>query len=314
MIDLPMAYVLYRGQVEGSLFYEKINDTLDIFNIKESQTAGIAPRAGLDLGAIGDMQGLRPVLNFGLSDRFMLRYRAERQDIQFGTGTLRNVSHDIGLRYSLLAERGRRPAVSLEPIYRSNRGRGIRRRFTQVTAFGLTVIPPNPIDLEIGGVGDSTWALRILASKRLSRKFLLHGWYELASSDITSEFKTNVPIQQFTDIVNSITYTQNHQILGVGGNWRWGPRLVAGASAQKYFLDRSIDDAIPDGVTEGLAIQTRLSYAVRPKAWITLDAQYFSNQLLGKIPYVYNKFTASRFDKVYGYLGLGVTFKLDYGV
>ncbi|MBI3889948.1 MAG: hypothetical protein HY303_00290 [Candidatus Wallbacteria bacterium] len=313
MLDLPMAFVLPRGTLESSIYIEKVNDTLDVFGVKQSQTQGLAANKGLDLGSIGDLDGVRGLLNFGLGNRVTLRYKGQLQDLQFGRGTLHRTANELSLQWNVTGEGGRRPALSLAPIYRSNRGSGISKTFDHFDAFGLTITPPKPVTLEFGGAGDETFALRFLASKRASSRLLVHGWFEFGKSEITSELHTDLPIVQIQDIVNNLEYSQHHKALGLAANWRLADGWLAGIDLSRWWLNRSIDAGIANGAESNDILHARLSHRAGKNAWITVDGQYYTHQLAAEVPFLYNRFTASRFDKVYGYLGLGVTIPLEFG-
>ncbi len=311
MLDSPMAYVLERGTAEATLTKEKINDTLDIFGVKDDIVAGLNP-ATFDLGALGDLDGWRTTVNFGLSDRMLLRYQGKRHDLDFGRGKLKRVGEELAMRVVVLRETDSRPAISLEPVFRANRGSGLSRTFASITAFGLTITPATPVTLEFGGVKDETYALRALFSKRLGEDALVSLWGEYGSTNVGSELKTNLNIAEIRRIVDALEYSSHQMVLGAGGHYFFNDRLIAYGEYQHYSIDRSINSKIAGVVDTNDTFKARLSYGFSPVGWVSLEGLYFSNNLGGELPFVFNELSANRFDRVYGYVGLGVTFQVSY--
>lgn len=313
MLDSPMAYVLRKGELETTLMKEKINDTLDLFDVKASQVQDIRPSAGLDIGAIGDLDGWRGVFGLGLANRTLLRYVGKRQDIEFGRGTAHRVGEEISVRHVILRETPNRPAISIEPIYRANRGSGISRTFTEIEAFGVRIIPPTPITLRLGGVHDESYGARALASKQVTDKLLLSLWAELSQVEVGSEVQTNLPVAQIRTLLDSLEYSSRHVVVGIGGHYVVSPRFVAYGELQHYDIDREITPAITGEVDTNDVVRGRLMYRMGPVSWLTLEGDYFANQLGGEVPFLFNRLSASRFEKIYGFVGLGVTYQFSLG-
>lgn len=313
MIDAPMAHVLRKGDLELTLHKDRINDTLDFFGVKESQIAGIAPAAGLDLGAIGDLDGNRLTANFGLGHRLLFRFVGKQQDLAFGRGTAHRVGAELGIRNIILRENKNRPAMSIEAIYRDNRGSGITRQFTEVEAFSLVVRFPAPVTLRLGGVHDESWGLRALASKQLTGRLLLSLWAETSKVYVDTEVQTDIPVNTIRNLLNSLQYDSDQLVLGGGAHYIISPRLVGYADFQHYDIDRSINASIPNVVDTNDVFRGRITYRMSPVAWLSAEGNYFANQLGGEVPFLFNTLSASRFDKIYGYVGLGLTVQTSYG-
>ncbi|MBI4867596.1 MAG: hypothetical protein HY816_11645 [Candidatus Wallbacteria bacterium] len=313
LLDAPSAFVLPRGQLETALFIEKVNETIDIFDVKGSQLSDLRGRTDLDLGAIGDLDGFRAVVGLGLGHRSLFQYVGRRQDIAFGAGTLERAGDELHLRYVVHRGREDGTTLALEPIFRSNRGSGIARTFTRFEAFGVIIVPPQPIRLEFGGAKDESYALRLSGTRQLFDHGLLSMWTEFERVSVESELRTNLPLVELQRILGALEYESSQWHFGIGVNWQFSGKFAAHVRYERLAIDRDINDRIPGVVDTNDIVRARFDYAILPEWTVNLQFDYFGSQLGGEVPFLFNELSASRFDKVYGYAGLGVTHRVDFG-
>jgi len=83
-------------QILGS--YLKMNDTLDVLDIKESEFG--TSTANYD--SLGDMDGYEFELRYSISDTLMLDYTRTNENISYGENVLNNNRDEIFLRYNFL--------------------------------------------------------------------------------------------------------------------------------------------------------------------------------------------------------------------
>lgn len=83
-------------QVLGS--YLKMNDTLDVLNIKESEFG----TSTVNYDSLGDMDGYELELRYSISDSLMLDYTRTNENISYGENVLNNNRDEIFLRYNFL--------------------------------------------------------------------------------------------------------------------------------------------------------------------------------------------------------------------
>ncbi|MBF0623854.1 MAG: hypothetical protein HQL82_03500 [Magnetococcales bacterium] len=96
-----------------------------------------------------------------------------------------------------------------------------------------------------------------------------------------------------------------------GGMYLWfndNWRTKVGFRFQK--LDRTIDSTIKDaGISvydSNLILSAELGYKPFQHVGFFARTQFMSNQLVGEIPFSYNRYTAGRFDRRYGLLTVGI--------
>ncbi len=83
-------------QILGS--YLKMNDTLDVLNIKESEFG--TSTANYD--SLGDMDGYEFELRYGISDSLMIDYTRTNENLSYGENELNNTRDELFLRYNFL--------------------------------------------------------------------------------------------------------------------------------------------------------------------------------------------------------------------
>jgi len=316
ILDTPMAYVLDSGRLEATFFYERIDSSLDIFDVRKNGGDGKTIDSS-SLGNLGDYQSFGGIINFGLTDRITLSFKAEFPEIDVGDNNLKITKIAPAIRWNVLTEKSLRPAISLGFSYKNNRGENIKRRFSQLTlAVDGTTIGPidfsKPQTIEIGGIKDETYSFSLYLSKLLLEDLVAHGFLEFGTTRVRSEFDTSIKIAQIQNLLKGVEYDQKNFAIGAGFHYRFKPYLIFNFNYKFITVDRDINNNIGRDFTKNNIIDVKLNYILNKYVAITWQAKYFSNSLLGEIPFLYNKFTSNQFDNPYGYLGIGVTFSYDY--
>jgi hypothetical protein len=75
------AYTLNKNKKLFLFEFQKMNDTLDLFNLKEKELS-------TSFGNIGDMYGYKFHFIYGLRDNITLYAIFQKQNIQYGEGTV----------------------------------------------------------------------------------------------------------------------------------------------------------------------------------------------------------------------------------
>jgi len=90
------AYMLKKGSGDILAEYLKLNDTLDVLNIKSKELGSSS-----NYGSIGDMDGfkIQSIYEFGKKSLFSIKY--SNQNVKYGRGTLENKRLDTYYRYQL---------------------------------------------------------------------------------------------------------------------------------------------------------------------------------------------------------------------
>jgi len=91
---------LPKNQVDISLYLLKINDKIDIFNIKEKELGNIK-----NYDSIGDLKGYELKFRYGISNNLMLSINLAFQDIEYSSDKISNKREDIFFRYNIFQNR-----------------------------------------------------------------------------------------------------------------------------------------------------------------------------------------------------------------
>ena len=307
ILDTPMAYVLDGGRIEGTFLYERMDSNLDVFGFRKNGDGG-GSLSNKSLGSVGDYKSPGGILSFGLTDRITLSFKAEFPKIDFGEGNINITKLTPSVRFNIVTEKVLFPALSLGFTYKNDRGENIKRRFS--APIGTT--DSKPPTIEIGGVKDETYSGTLYLSKLLSENFAAHTFFEFGKTRVRSEFSTNLNIKQIQDMLKGLEYDQTNYAIGAGFHYRIKPYLIFNFNYKFLKVDRDIDNNIKGGAKDNNMVDVKLSYILNKYMALTLQGKYFSNFLVGEIPFLYNSFTSGLFNNNYGYLGAGITFSYDY--
>jgi hypothetical protein len=302
--ESPSAYLMPKGQAEISLEHYRVNDTLDVFDVRQSIT-------GSSETEVGDMDGFGLGLNFGLSDRYTFLYKRSRKNYDFGRGVLDVKSESAGIRFNWKQGEGNKPLISAQLTYRSNRGEGINRIFSTVTMNGVAFTFPRPVKLEFGGVKDDEFGFMLMASKSLKPKLLGTVFGEVAFGDVKSELNSDLPLNELQSILDVLSYGQTKLDLGYALKYKMDDTYTLHFDYHFIKMDRDMDVSDPVDTNEILNLKLTKKQS-KHKYWFA-EAKYLDNQFIGEHSFLYNKRVASRSDEKYGYLGFGYTFRYGYG-
>jgi hypothetical protein len=109
------AFLLKPETIEISLRVEKVNDALDIFNIKKSEVS----RKKSNFQTIGDMHGVNFNLGYTLNKKWYLNLNLNRKTLDYSNSELINNQIDFYLRYQLYSYNN--IAFAIDIGYKSNR-------------------------------------------------------------------------------------------------------------------------------------------------------------------------------------------------
>lgn len=301
--DAPHAFVLPKGQVEGTFRLHKINDTLDLFNIKD--------RLGVANGTAGDMNGHSFGFRFGLSDKYTVLFDQYKRDYDYGRSKLGVHTQELALRtqWDRFTDRG--VPVAFQLSYRKNRGSGLSRRFSALTVNNATFNFNPPVELDFSGISDTETGFSVIASKQLRSNLVGSVFAGIYSGDVSSGLSSTFPVPELQTLLDALSYSQTKKELGYSLHYDLNSRNSLVFDYHYYLLKRSKD--VSDPVRPNEVINAAYQYKATHNSFLTLSARYMKNQFIGDHNFLYNKLVASRSKKQYGYLTLGYTFRYGYG-
>lgn len=325
LFDTPMAYVLPKGRLEVTPYYEAVNSAIDVFNFRDKEEKA----TGTKLGTFGDYSAKGLMINFGLFDRATFHFNGQCRGIDYSRDTMDIESFNTSLRYNFYAGNGILPTLAIEPHFYFNRGHNISYSGTATikkTGEGWGIeYGPFPYSITAGGLKDKDWGFSLLASKRIYSMIGLNLFYRYDRITVGSEIKLSLPADldekiasewskwdQIKEGLTSSEYKETDHSLGVGLIMTPGENWIISGSYRFVMVSRDIDDIIARDYRTNNILKGRITYFVSSWMGISLDATYFSNRLIGEIPFLYNSLTAHRYDRPYGFAGLSITFLKDY--
>ena len=331
--DAPIAHTLAVDEIEVSGNYLLVNDTVDFLDIREKMIG----ESALLSGDVGDLSGVSGGVNWGIESGLMLFARSSAIDLDTELGSaalfgeldsdkhLSTLSSQLGARWRIPKLNNQRLVVSLEALWQQNSSDDFVLRFNQVDAGEMMLTFSSPKEIRISGLEDSGWQARLLIDHMLSRHSFINGWIGMASYSAKSEVSTDITYAPIRTNFDRKFDIQEDQIqAGVGLNWQ----IRRDIPLQLFYEFRKIDREERGGDQpinsstlakftnpENLAAETS-NHIVTGKIgiWMTsrlnlsLTGKVMSNQFLGIVPHYNNTVTSRFFDKMYGYVGVGVSY------
>ena len=300
---MPGAYLLPVGQVEATLRHNRVNSTLDVFNLRDLGNA--------QSDTIGDMSGFGFGINFGAAPNLTLLYDRDFNDFDFGRGTLEVESESLALRRNLRLYPDLAQVLSFQIGFNRNRGSGLNKLFSNVTFNGANFVLNPTRKIEFGGVGDQETVLTLLLSRDIGPRWNATVYGEYARGRIKNGLKTDLPVDELQEVLDILEYTQTRKEAGYVFHYQMDLRQQLSLHYRYLLLYRSKDVSDPIRVNE--IVKGRYQIQTDPKRFWFIEGKYSKNQFLGEYSFLYNKRVASRSGRNYGYLSLGHTFKFGYG-
>ncbi len=301
--ESPTALLLPPGQVELSLFHNRVNSTLDVFDFRELENPSS--------DTIGDMKGWGMGLRFGLSPSYTLLYDRSLNHYNFGRGLLDVESEDISIKRILREFPDKNQLLSLQLSHSRNRGAGINKLFSKITFQNSNFVFSPPARLDFGGSLDRELSMMLVGSRQVRSKLLVSLFGKLGWGEIVSELDTNLPVDELQEVLDVLSYHQKKRELGYSLHYKMDETQTLFMDYHYLILKRSKDVSDPVRVNEivNAGYQKKISSS---GSWF-LKAKFMKNQFIGEHSFLYNKRVASRSKRRYGYLGAGYTLRYGYG-
>ncbi|PCJ18017.1 MAG: hypothetical protein COB02_11860 [Candidatus Cloacimonadota bacterium] len=298
----PTAFMMPKGQLETTLTHYQINSTLDILNIRDLTK--------VQAQSLGNMKGNGISLKFGASKLFTILYDRKKSAYEYSRGAVGVNSEYLGVKYVLKDMGPEKPLISLQIGHRKNRGAGLSKIFTTVSFQNASFVLNPSARLDFGGVKDKANTYMLVASKQLRKKLMGSIFAEYSFGSVRSELASNIPIPELNSILNVLNFKTRKRDFGYSLHYKMNSSNMLSLDYHYILMDRSVDVSDPIDVNE--VINAQFTQGINDQSEWFLSAKYLKNNFVGEHPFLYNKLSASRFDKKYGYLGVGYTFKYGY--
>jgi hypothetical protein len=319
------AYTLDKNKKLLIFEYQKINDTLDIFNLKDKKLSS-------SFGSIGDMNGFKLNFIYGLKNNLTILTTFQKQTIQYGSGNLINYYYNISGKYKFYENEHNYAAFDIG--LKSNIGKKINfsnkkylenlaKKFLNVkqvkiqnnkigvikndgTTEFLNLKEPPSIDID--NLKDNSIYFTLNYEKFVKR----------IAFDIFSTFKyTKIYTDIKANIIPADTSTQNklskynlsknlnrdEKSIDLGFNIAYKAPIIVNFS---YLYKRIFRDKDLNYINYNHIITLNFIKPITEKFFVYIGGKAMYRQFNGEIPYLYNKYSQTTFDHKYGWANVGI--------
>lgn len=334
--DHPGVMLAPKGQVEISLEYLMMNDTVDIFDIRDEEIESV--NRNLQSTTLGDLNGGRLLINYGLLSLTTLHGEYTYRNVDLSVSDFQVHSLELSVRQGLLGYESKGwPLVALDAGVRLNFGEDIH--FDQIDRINSVLRLVNP-DLSINDTGsdlvfsdgtnnyevskagrdplkasiedllDHTWFIRLTVGKPLGpvlpNLFAEYGHNEI-DSRITSNIDQYLPASIFPAVsALPLELDRSENYWKVGCNLHFSLPFDLQGYLEYHYLRMDRDNGL-DFVDYNHVVKGNLAYFLTDYLAINLGASYYSRQFNGVIPFLYNEYTQTGFDHDYAFVHMGLS-------
>ncbi|MGB5793391.1 hypothetical protein [Poseidonibacter sp.] len=299
--DNTHAFLPKNGTVNLILSAEAINDTLDVFKVKESEVS----TSSANYDSLGDMTGINLELSYAFLDNFYLHTNYNRKDIGYLDSNLINNKFDISLRYQVFANENHAFAIDGGMDINIADDTTITDANT-TTNFankaGISVDSSAPLSMK-DSQDFGLYTQAIYTYKADDFLFDLFAGYKQITIDASKyEYTTGTGNSAVTTIASR---DDGMLFAGLGLREKFGSFYTE--VSYKYTKMLRIE-GLKENLTNHI-FDLNVTYPISDKVGIFLGGKIMTNQFNGEIPYLYNQYTQSSFDKKYGYASTGLIVK-----
>ncbi|MGS0743499.1 hypothetical protein ACVBEF_16995 [Glaciimonas sp. GG7] len=326
------------GEVQVEAAYDIVNSTVDVFNVRGSDST----YSGTN---VGDYHGGHVRVGIAITPRIWIDGGFWRRNLQYSGDVAKINTWQVAGQYKLLDEAEDDASLAIRAgawgNYADQLTKSSPTTLNGTTLTTVTASKPKDIQYQLDLIGTSTifanTELSLFGGAGIGRVSLdaVNGTatkggcnYNVAfgSDNIVGSLaqmcNASIVIDHFsipnsTAGINVNTETQyKSTFYHLGGNVKWHTdnwQLRAGYQYQYINRDK-IDDIVTSrggqAYKSNHILMADVMYVLFKNTTVFVRGQLMTNQFVGEIPFAYNTLTASRFDRRYGIVstGLVVTF------
>jgi hypothetical protein len=316
--------------------YLKINDTIDVFNIKDSELGSLAR-----FGSIGDMSGVDLEYRYGLNSKSSLFFNYQRWGVDYLDSTLNNNRLEFFYRRNLVSsEYTALNSLSLDFGYVTNFASRLDVKSDRMLNSMINKVKPNsgysiqdgdvvkddvflsfwnaegekvtPY-LMIDDLKSSSYYLRAIFAKKFSSRNLLDIYmgYKFTKVNTSLKFYTG-GIEDLEEVfdnydIPNLDRDENSLSLGFVSTVESSGYLYEfNYEFNKIFRDSDLDYRDKNHIVEA-----SISKVINKDLLAFVGGRIMFSQFNTDIPYLYNKYTQSQFDKKYGFARVGLVYSFE---
>jgi len=329
------AFLPKAKEIQFDLSLEKINDTIDVFNIKKSELGSNSDTS------LGDMDGFGIDMGYTFSDKIYLNFGYNQKDLKYSDTTLTNKNINLYLRYQLY--RDKNSAFAIDGGYSNNRANDIyiynlstiNGRLKKIVGdnrdISINEIEANKyrvvytasdgskksIDLDnkpfvaIKDTKDSSLYTRAIYSYQ-NNNWLYDTYLGYSEISVTNTVDSSILHESDADLQDRLKNvdlkrdrTDDMLVAGFGVSYQtidWGAEF--GYQYNNIFRIKCLKKE-----TKNHIFNLNLNYNISPNFTIYGGGKVMLRQFNGEINYLYTRYTDTTFDHKYGYADIGIIYR-----
>lgn len=329
------AYSLAAGEFELSGKMMKVNDTLDVLDLRADllrTTARLTDNSGDFDGTVGE---LRVGVGFGVE----LFYARQQHDLTLKINmpttyqvddldtALDTTAESWGFKWVLREAVARNretswQSLALEASKFDAKSREFGGFITQVTLDANSRVTFDPASkFAMDQLKDDGWMARLIYSSSLTDNTTASGWLGYAEIDSSSGTRWDIDFAAFERAFAQRFDSQEKQLrAGFNLNWQRYPRLPVQLSVEYLHIyerseqiQSSNSPLLPSflrgkgaGAESNISANLSVAYWITPNLYAGLSGQLYQNQFTGYMPHFNNPISGNFSDVTYGYAELKV--------
>ena len=322
--------------------YNRINDTIDIFDIKQKELGSTA-----NFGSIGDSSGLDLSLAYGMSEFYSFYYNFERLNLHYIDSKLKNnknelyakvniyqnpmsffetLSADIGFVRNSASDLDIKDRTQLNKMIQkvnpipglSIDGSIIKYKNTAITLLDPVTNKAVSPFVRIGDMADNSLYLRLLTGFHYETNIvdLYSGLkYTSITTRVSLEPERTIELSPINNTLKNEGYApvdldRNEKTFFLGFNYTVEFSSFIFDLNYEYLTIWGREDDVKK-TDDNHIVNSALSYIINKNLLVFVGGKLMLHQFNGVIPYLYNKYTKNKYDKKYGYAKVGFVYNFD---
>ena len=333
------SFPLDKGDMSVKVNYNRVNDTIDIFDLKQKELGSTA-----NFGTIGDSSGLDISLAYGASEFYSLFYNYEHLNLHYIDSQLKNNKNDLFVKVlvyrnpmaffeTFTADIGYvrnsaddldiKDSVQLNKMIQkvnpipglSINGSLISYKNNTLTYFDAITNQPISPFVRIGNLEDNSFYMRFLTGFHYETNIL-----DLYTGLKYTKINTNVSIEPHdAEPMNTQLRNAGYEPVNLDRNEKtWFLGFNYTVEFGNFILDTNYEYLTIWGhgddvkkTDDNHIVNAALSYVINQNLLVFVGGKLMLHQFNGVIPYLYNKYTKNKYDKKYGYAKVGFVYNFD---
>ena len=327
-------YPLAEKKIKIKVNYNRINDTIDVLNIKEKELGSA------NVGTIGDASGFDLSLGYGIAHQSALYYNFEYLSVNYGDTKLKNKKHDIftkinlshyinnliyafsidlGLTYNSADDLDLRSISLLNSMIQKIRpgtniefdGNGITYKDSALYIFDQNgfIVP----FIKIANMSDLSFYLRTVGAIEFQNS-ALHLYAGIKTTSIDSKITlepSNVDlIASALEEFGDINLKRDEKTIFTGFNYAHSYNDFLFEAGYEYLKIFGRDSKLNE-INDNHIFKGAISKQIDDNFRVFIAGKAMLHQFNGVIPYLYNEYTKHKYDKKYGYAKVGFIYTFD---